>query len=380
MHISRLVLTQFRNYPHLDLPCDAPIVALTGPNGAGKTSVLDALHTLCLTRGFAADDVLVQHGTDFYLIQARWHPTAEAASELKMGWQAGRGKRISVGPNKLPRLRDWVGQQPVVALKPQDTDLLTGSADGRRKWLDRLLSQTDADYLEALVAYEHLLKQRNAFLKAVKEGQPFEGSLLEAFTAPMVQAGAVLLAKRQAFLAPFAAQLTASYLRLADGAEGPSLVYEARNLPTTWPSDPAAALSDTYRQQLPADRGAGHSTVGPHRDDIVLLLSSHPAKAYGSQGQQKTFLAALRFAEYAYLQALCQRPPILLLDDVFDKLDAERTARLTEWVTARIPGQVWVTDTSLQRLREAFGNSPSRPVLYLSVNHGRIQPASCPAS
>lgn len=368
MAFQTLTLTHLRNHRAQTFALAPRAQALVGPNGIGKTSVLEAAHYLALGRGFGTDRDALTHGEGYFQLDGVWlETTAEGERPLRVtcGYQAGRGRRVLYDGQPLRRLADHVGRIPVVAVLPGDLELVTGPAGGRRRWLDALLSQAYPDYLEALISYEHSLAQLNAlYQQAADTGARPDPEQLELWEAPLVHYGRPLRERRRGFLAQFGAQVEALYAAVAAaGAVAESGQPEAVALhdATAITADAPEAWAAALRAERARATALGRLRWGPHRDDVGLALAGRPLAGTGSQGQLKTFVIALKLAQRAFLAQTTGRAPLLLLDDVFERLDAARAERLFALLAdeGRVgAGQVLLTDTDparVQRALAAFG-------------------------
>ncbi|MFW5658973.1 MAG: DNA replication/repair protein RecF [Bacteroidota bacterium] len=367
VHFEQLQLTQFRNYSHAQLDLQPGVTCFCGPNGAGKTNLLEAIRVLALTRGFHSERDLVQHNTNYFALKARWQGP-DRQHTIVLSYDKQQGKKLLVDRQAEKRLSDHIGRIPLVALLPDDTVVIKQGGLIRRQWLDLLISQSDKAYLAALIQYEKALSQRNALLKQLSDGSIPSPSVLEPWDHQLAHSAPQIIRTRRAFLADFQPEFNTQHQFIVE-ADSPQIVYKP-SIDTEHPSDVIAALS----AQRTHDLRSGHSTLGPHRDRLQLLLDGHPIRHFGSQGQQKTFLAALKLAQAKRLFELSGRPPVLLLDDMYDKLDDDRMARISERLTAGFIGQVFITDTSLSRLQNNLSNVQTN-VSYFRVLQGDVSPA-----
>ncbi len=348
MHFQSISLLHYRNHRGFQRALHPVLNAIVGPNGIGKTNVLDALQALCLTRGFGADRDALMKGESFFMVEG--HLTEPAATvTVQYNYLEGKGKKLLVNGEALPRMSAHLGRIPVVSILPNDTDLVRGAAADRRKWLDALLCQLRPDYLGALQRYEHALQQRNALLQQAQESGRVFSEQLQLWESPLAEAGVAVVQARVAFFANFRPTFIRSYASLAGSTEVPGLAYQTAV---------SEATLGFYTAQLhsaqPAEVAAGRTLFGPHRDDLVLTLNGHTVKSHGSQGQQKTYVIALKLAQHAYMQANTGKAPILLLDDIFERLDAERTTNLFQWLATHATSQIFLTDTSAERTRRVL--------------------------
>ena len=344
MHIATLNLFQFKNYPEAKFSFEQQVNCLTGPNGSGKTNLLDAVHYLCMTKSaFAATEQQnVEHGADFFTLMGQVY-MGEEKHTLRAGYQAGMKKTFSVDRQEYDRLSAHIGRFPCVLISPDDTNLVREGSELRRRYVDSLLSQLNGQYLEALIRYHRALRQRNVLLKRFAEQGRRDLALLEAYDAQLCQAAPLIFEQRQAFIAEFVPLFVQQYAHLSLAREAPSLRYRSELHEATLPELLATSLEKDLHLQ--------RTTAGLHRDDFVFGLGGYPLKKYGSQGQQKSFVIALKLAQHQQLAQQKGFAPLLLLDDIFDKLDEDRIGRLLTSFHGADVGQVMLTDARPERTR-----------------------------
>ncbi|MFK7926151.1 MAG: DNA replication/repair protein RecF [Bacteroidia bacterium] len=370
MHIQRLRLTQFRNYAELDLSFSSAINCLVGANGAGKTNVLDALHYLSFTRGFRSsqDQQAVQRGEDFFVnMGSFWWKDSKI--EVASNFVKGKGKKMLLNGKAENKLSEHIGRIPMIVVLPQDAELIIGASAIRRRFLDMLIAQYDPAYLQSLITYDRLLAQRNALLKSFGENGNYDPDYLGVYDEQLIVPGMQIYQARETFLEEYQ-PIFASYFAeiVAEQAdEIPKIRYRAsveENTLEAWRAALAAkAEKDRYNQ---------YTSVGIHRDELVFSINGASVRNFGSQGQQKTFVIALKLAQYALLERHAQQQPILLLDDIFDKLDEHRLGQIVQLLNERISGQVFITDTSYERLSQTFSRLGEREVRYFRVDSGKV--------
>lgn len=351
------------------MPVAPQLTVVHGPNGTGKTSVLEAVHYLCMARGFAPDRDVLQHAENFFMVEgllvAQNELSEVVQQRIQCSYLEGKGKKVLVDGTPLPRLAQHIGQVPIVAVLPNDTDLIREGATERRRWMDALLSQQSPHYLQALIQYDKALAQRNAVLQSgLQQGRAHPDDV-RLWNPHLVHHGMLIQTVRAEFMEAFAALFHQVYAFLSQSAETPGLAYQpavALNTTEGWEKQLAASLT--------ADTAAGRTTTGTHKDDWLFSLQGRPLKNYGSQGQHKTYVLALKLAQHAYLKTATAKNPILLLDDIFERLDAHRSAQLFAWLAAEERGadtQVLVTDTTDERTRRALAGVPQLQATYVAL-------------
>ncbi|MDX1906210.1 MAG: DNA replication/repair protein RecF [Bacteroidia bacterium] len=370
LYFSRLHLLQFRNYTELELHFSPGINCITGPNGAGKTNILDALHYLAFTRGFRStqDQQAVQEGAD-YFFDGGVLMEREIPVQIHCNLVRGKGKKLLINQKPLEKMSEHIGRIPMVAVLPDDTALIHGPSADRRRLMDMLISQYDPAYLRSLIRYEHLLAQRNALLKQFGARGGYDREQLALWEAQLSPEGIRIRQGRETFLAAYEPEFEAAFRQIVSAHETPVITYKPGledNTPAGW--------DYAFERTLDKDRALQYTTAGIHRDDLSFSINGLPVRNYGSQGQQKTFVIALRLAQYRLLAHQTGRDPLLLLDDIFDKLDESRLARIAGIVEQEVAGQVFITATSADRLRAAWGDTPRRPVWYFDVRQGHVTP------
>ena len=343
MQLTQLKLTNFKNYESQSLDFSQRLNCLTGMNGMGKTNVLDAIYFLCLCKSHSglSDRHLVRHGEGFYRVEGRF---AVGTDKIKVvaKFQSGQAKEFERNGNAVGRLSDHIGSFPVVMIAPDDVALVQEGSEDRRRFIDATLSQVSSDYLHNLLLYNALLKQRNALLKSFAEQRRFDAALLESISRQMPAPAAVLYAQRKQFVEDFKPLFASFYASISNSREAVDVTYKT-DLDNQSMADLLAATEEK-------DRVLQRTSAGPHRDDLQLFMDGLAVKKFASQGQLKSFLLALRLAQYEVLRREKGVPPILLLDDIFDKLDEHRVRQLIALLLERDFGQVFITDTQRSRI------------------------------
>ncbi|MCC2545752.1 DNA replication/repair protein RecF [Hymenobacter sp. BT175] len=342
MILENLHLLFFKNYEEANLRFSPHINCIVGDNGSGKTNLLDAIHYLSLSKSaFNPSDALtIRQGADFFVVKGGFQTGAEL-NVIQCSLRAGQKKLVTRNKQPYDRIADHIGRYPVVLISPYDTDLIRQGSEERRRYFDSLISQLDHSYLELLITYTHLLKQRNSLLKMAAERQLFDRDFLLVLDEQLAPAGEEIVRLREQFLVEFTPVFQRHYQQLADDRELVELMYKS-NLP-------GADFGQLLRSHERKDFALQRTTVGPHKDDFAFLMDGVSVKSFGSQGQQKSFAIALKLAQFEVMAQRKQHKPLLLLDDIFDRLDEKRITRLMQLVANHTFGQVFLTDTHLDR-------------------------------
>lgn len=357
LHIEKINAQNFKNYASLSLDFDLKLNGFTGVNGSGKTNLLDAIHYLCLTRSFFGhtDSEIIQHNQGFYTLEGQFK-TAENAYQVLCKFGQGRKKAFSLDAEVYSRLAHHIGLLPVIMIAPDDIKLIKGLSEDRRKLMDQHLSQVDSEYLEQLIIYNKNLKQRNAALKRMAETRQFDEALIQSYDNFIIPSGQFIHERRKALSLELATSFQKIYQSISGGRENVSCDYKSELLDNSFES-----LIQSSREK---DRIMGRTTKGPHRDDLIFRIEEKAARKFGSQGQQKSYLLSIKLALYELLQNAKGIKPILLLDDIFDKLDEHRVKNLIETIMANSFGQIFITDTDTDRLQEIFNRFTSAYKIY----------------
>lgn len=349
--IRHIALTQYRNYTHAAFELRAPVTCITGPNGTGKTNLLDAVYYLCYTKSYftAQQQLCIQSGQDGFRIAGRFSaPGLAGEEEVVCKWRSGL-KEISIDGAPVEKVTDYIGRHAAVMIAPDDMELINGGSEQRRKWLDSILGQTNKAYLSSLLQYQRILQQRKAWLKLQAVYASADSLQLDYYDAQLTTHGTYLHQERAAFITSFIPFLERFYRQLSGGHETIRLVYESHLHESNYAAQLAGSLSQDLRLQ--------RTSRGVHKDDLSFLQDGAATKQYASQGQKKSFLFALKLAQHAWLSTALQYVPILLLDDVFEKLDQDRMEALLRIISGPGFGQVLLTDTHAERVEAAFADT-----------------------
>lgn len=334
MLLKSIALDNFKNIERARLEFSPKVNGLLGHNGMGKSNLLDAIFTLSFTKSFCRvpDSMLIRVGEQFSLVKATYLRRG-IDEDLSLGLSQGKRKNLKRKGKEYQRMADHIGSFPLVMISPADVDLVRESPDERRRWMDMVISQGDARYLDALLRYGRGLDQRNRLLK---DGISDRG-MFEALEASMQPAALYIYNARTAWVQRLEPIFRKYYALISGETENPGISYVSQ----LQRADSYEDMMDEHRQR---DLALRHTSAGPHRDDIELTLNSMEMRRTGSQGQCKTFVIALRLAQYEFLAETTGMKPLLLLDDIFDKLDADRVERIIHLVGDPAFGQIFITD------------------------------------
>ena len=342
MFIKNLKLFNFKNHSEKSFDFSPEINCFVGNNGAGKTNILDALHYLSMAKSFLGnlDAQNILHESDFFAIEAEIQ--GEEKNDIIKVQLPKEGKKIIKKNDKTyERIADHIGFLPSVMISPYDANLISDGSESRRKFLDAMISQTDSDYLFALIQYQKTLQQRNALLKYFAKNRTFDLDSLEIYNEPLNKFGTQIFEKRQRFVASILPTIQHLYEIISKGNEKVTVIYES-NLNEQ-------NFEEILSENLEKDRVLTYTSRGIHKDDLRFEMNGNLIKKFGSQGQQKSFLIALKLAQIKRIKDITNKNPILLLDDIFDKLDDNRVSQLIELVNQQNFGQIFITDTHRER-------------------------------
>ncbi len=363
MLLTSLDIDNFKNIGRARLEFSPKVNALLGCNGMGKSNLLDAIYTLSFCKSFCRvpDSMLIRRGETFALVRARYLRKG-VSEDLSLGLTEGRRKSLKRKGKEYQRLSEHIGSFPLVMVSPADVDLVRESAEERRRWMDMVISQSDVRYLDALIRYGQALEQRNRMLK----DEISDPALYEAIEMAMEPAATYLFEARTAWVERLLPIFRRFYQRISGSDEVPGLEYTSQL--SGAPS--FAGLLESHRRR---DAILHHTSAGPHRDDILLTLNGMDMRRTGSQGQCKTFVVAMRLAQYEFLSEATGMKPLLLLDDIFDKLDSQRVERIVQLVEDPSFGQIFITDTNRSHLDEIMSRSAGDYRLW-EVSDGQFTP------
>lgn len=348
MYLKKITLVNFKSYDEAELSFIDGANAFTGNNGAGKTNLLDAIHYLSLCKSYfnPIDSQQIKQEHDLFMLQGVFDKN-QNDELIACGVKRNQKKQFKRNKKEYQRLADHIGLFPLVMISPNDISLILEGSEERRKFIDTVISLTDTKYLDELIIYNKTLLNRNALLKQIADSGRYDPTLLAIFDEQLTSSGNRIFAKRQSFMQIFTPVFDQHYRYLTDEAESVSLIYESPLL--------HADFASILKQNLEKDRILQRTSQGIHRDDLVFQVHENmPLKKFGSQGQQKSFLIALKLAKYSFIYQQKGFKPLLLLDDIFDKLDDLRITKLMKMVSADNFGQLFITDTNAERVKRIF--------------------------
>ena len=367
MVLKTLSILNYRNIEQAELTLSPKLNCFVGRNGVGKTNLLDVVYYLSFCRSALGqtNQQVLRHGEDWMVAKGVYDTPEGEEMTISCGLKAGRRKSFKRNGKEYQKLSEHIGLIPLVMLCPQDGELILGGGDVRRKFMDLVISQYAPEYLHSLIRYNQALQQRNTLLKI--EGA-IDDALLSAYDEQMAVAGQLIYDHRRRFVADFVPMFSEVYAALGNDDEQVSLAYRSH----CHDGD----LGEMLRSHHEKDHIVGYTLKGVHRDDLEMQLGGFPLRYEGSQGQTKTFLTALKFAQYRYLNSMLAKrkvmngnAPLLLLDDIFDKLDDERVSRIVSLVASEDYGQIFITSTSDEVLRKVVEHT-GKDCRFFSVEGG----------
>lgn len=350
MFLKKISLLNFKNYADASLVFSEDVNCFIGNNGVGKTNFLDAIHYLSFCKSYfnASDFQNIKYGSDFFIVQGDFN-IENSEDTIYCSVSLHQRKIFKRNKKEYNRLSEHIGLFPGVVISPEDVNLINDSSKIRRKFIDSVISQYNRQYLNCLINYNKVLEQRDSLLKYFAESGSYDVHSLEIWDKTLIDSGKLIFKLRQEFLKNFIPLFQKYFRVISNEAENVTLEYESQLN--------HLSFEDLLHNLLAADRAAQRSTGGIHKDDLIFKLGGHPIKISGSQGQQKSYLIALKLAQFECIKntmPAASGAPILLLDDIFDKLDNLRIQSLMQLVSSHHFGQIFITDTDENRIRTVF--------------------------
>lgn len=361
MYLKKLVLINFKNIAQAEITLSERLNCFVGDNGAGKTNVLDAVYYLSMSKSALTmtDGQSVRHGEDFFVVEGTYAGDSGSNDTVNCSFLRRSGKVLKLNGKEYDRMADHVGRFPVVMVSPQDSVLITDAAEERRRYLNAFLSQLDRDYLASLMRYKAVLAERNRFLKSSSDEQ-----MLQIYDMQLADHAARIYERRRDIIERLRPLVAEFYRQLSGDREQVEIEYRSELA--------SASMGELLLASRERDIVNGFTTSGVHRDDMSLRIGGYPLRKYGSQGQQKSFLMSLKLAQYRILAEVCGERPLLLLDDLFDKLDTSRVENLLTLVAGDDFGQIFITDCNRSRLETILSRAGEKYALFM-VEGGDIR-------
>jgi DNA replication and repair protein RecF len=350
MYLEKLSLLNFKNFESQTFDFQEKINCFVGRNGVGKTNVLDAIYYLSFAKSYF-NPVAVQnirHNEGFFVVEGHYD-IGGRKEKMICSLKKGQKKVLKRNGKAYEKFSDHIGQIPLVIISPSDRDLVIEGSETRRRFIDGVISQQDKVYLKDLISYNKVLSQRNALLKYFAANRTFDPTNLEVYDDQLVGYGSRIYEKRKVFLERFIPIFNKKYQIISNNKEEVNLSYKSQLH--------KASCRDLLKNAIEKDKVLQYTTVGIHKDDLGFEIGEFPIKKFGSQGQQKSYLIALKFAQFEFIKEQSKLTPILLLDDIFDKLDESRVSHIVDLVNNNEFGQIFITDTHTERTERVVKQS-----------------------
>ncbi len=365
MHIEGISIVNYKNLTEVKAEFSPKLNCFIGRNGTGKTNMLDAIYYLSFCKSFfhATDQLNINHDENFFMLNGNYK-RADSKEIISCGLQKGQKKQFKRNTKVYKKLQEHIGLLPLVMISPSDDNLILGGSEERRKFMDGVISQYNQQYLDDLLKYNRALQQRNNLLKQFAAERYFDEELLGIWDSQLTDYGERIHAEREKFVEKLIPVFQRYYSYISQGNEVVSLEHQS----DLYKAGLAKGLSET----LAKDRIVQHTTVGIHKDDLLLKIGEYPIKKLGSQGQKKTYLVALKLAQFDFIKEISGQKPILLLDDIFDKLDQQRVEQIVSTVAGEQFGQIFITDTNREHL-DSIIKKMDTDIRIFKVNAGKVE-------
>jgi len=359
--LEELSIINFKNYSDAFLKLSAKINVFVGNNGVGKTNILDSIYYLSFTKSFfnKTDILNIKFDEDFFLLKGKYIKNNEEFN-ISCGVKKDKNKILKKDKKEYNKLSEHIGLIPLVMISPADYNLISGTSEERRKFIDSVISQYDREYLEILLKYNKAILQRNKLLKQFSENNSFNKDLLSVYNEQLIDYGTSIYEKRKNFIKALIPVFQTYYKHISEGNEVVELTYKSELL--------NKSFSDILKENTPKDRVASYTTSGIHKDDVDFNFGEYPIKKIGSQGQQKTYLIALKLSQFDFIKEKSGVKPILLFDDVFDKLDSNRVEQIIKLVIEHNFGQIFITDSNKHRIETILTEISDEHKIFEIIN------------
>lgn len=365
MQIEDISIVNFKNLKEVQIGFSPKLNCFIGKNGAGKTNILDAVYYLSFCKSFstAMDLLNVNHEEDFFMLNGNYQ-RLESTENISVGFKKGASKQFKRNSKVYKKLLEHIGLLPLVMITPSDVNLILGGSDERRKFMDGVISQYNQNYLDDLLKYNRALQQRNILLRQFAANRYFEADLIELWDIQLIEYGSRIHEQRKAFVEKLKPVFQYYYSFISQDNEKVSLVHESG----LYESD----LELLLKESIAKDRATQYTTQGIHKDDLVFYLGDYPIRKLGSQGQMKTYLVSLKLAQFDFVKEISGLKPILLLDDIFDKLDQFRVEQIVKVVAGEQFGQIFLTDTNREHLDSIIKKMDAEFRIF-KVDSGKVE-------
>jgi len=365
MYIETLKLNNFKNYSDVQIEFSSKINCFFGSNAAGKTNLLDALYYLSFCKSYfnPIDSQNILHGEDFFAIHANYN-RKDTSDKVSCAMRKSQRKIMKMNEKEYERLSDHIGTLPLVMISPADSNFIYNGSEERRKFIDMLICQLDKEYLSNLIAYNRTLKQRNAQLKKMAENKNDDVSSLNIWDEALIKYANPIFEKRKSYTAKLLPHFKRYYKAISGGKEHFEFIYESQLN--------NHSFKILLEEAVDKDKILKYTTVGTHKDDFLINVNDYPLRRFGSQGQQKSFLIALKLAQYDLIREVKGYKPLLLFDDIFDKLDEKRIENILKLVSDENFKQIFITDTQKERIVDIFQHIDIERKFF-EIKNGKIK-------
>ncbi len=365
MHIEGISIVNFKNLKEVKAGFSPKLNCFIGKNGSGKTNMLDAVYYLSFCKSFSnsTDSLNINHNEEFFMLNGNYK-RMESSETINCGLKKGMKKQFKRNTKVYKKLQEHIGLLPLVMITPSDVDLILGGSDERRKLMDGVISQYNQQYLNDLLKYNRALTQRNNLLKQFAADRSFDKDLLEIWDLRLIEHGEKIHEQRKEFVEKLIPVFQRYYSFISQDNEKVSLVHQS----ALYENDMQALFKDSLQK----DRALQFTTQGIHKDDLIFYLGDYPIKKLGSQGQMKTYLVSLKLAQFDFVKEISGLKPILLLDDIFDKLDQFRVEQIVKVVAGEQFGQIFITDTNREHLDSIIKKMDTDFCIF-KVDSGKVE-------